>query len=30
MFSGVDENFATTAIEGDLVMAGDLVDLNGV
>jgi hypothetical protein len=30
MFSGVDENFATTAIEGALVMAGDLVDLNGV
>jgi hypothetical protein len=30
MFSGVDENFATTTIEGALVMAGDLVDLNGV
>jgi hypothetical protein len=30
MFGGVNENFATTAIEGALVMVGDSVDPNVV
>jgi hypothetical protein len=30
MFSGVNENFATAAIDGALTMAGDLVDLDVV
>jgi hypothetical protein len=30
MFSGVNENFATVAIEGALAMAGDSVDLDAV
>jgi hypothetical protein len=30
MFSGVNENFTTAAIEGALAMAGDLVDLDVV
>jgi hypothetical protein len=30
MFSGVNENFATAAIEGALTMAGDSVDLDDV
>jgi hypothetical protein len=30
MFSGVNENFATAAIEGALAMAGDSVDLDVV
>jgi hypothetical protein len=28
MFSGVNENFSTTMIEGALAMAGDSVDLD--
>jgi hypothetical protein len=30
MFSGMNENFATTAIEGALALAGNLVDLEVV
>jgi hypothetical protein len=30
MFNDVNENFATTAIEGALAMAGDLIDLDVV
>jgi hypothetical protein len=30
MFNGVNENFATAAIEGALVMAGDTVDLDAI
>jgi hypothetical protein len=30
MFSSVNENFASAAIEGDLAMARDLLDLNVV
>jgi hypothetical protein len=30
MFSGVNENFATAAIEGAFSMAGDLIDLDVV
>jgi hypothetical protein len=30
MFSGVNENFASAAIEGALAMAGDSVDLDTV